>query len=184
MRKIVIVRGLATAGKSTTSHELAKVLPGWIFIDVWKIKEMFEPLGMKDRRPWIDITKKTMIYIMREVIRKFKINILVQETSRSFLIKYLGKDLRKCNYKVYSFFLDIDLKEAIKRDKRREKPTMRFGKFNSEDEWRKGRASPERGDKIMHTGKNSTKEVVDIILNEIGEKREKHPRAHLIRRSW
>ena len=69
-RKIVLISGLTTAGKTTSSHELAKVLPDWIFIDIWKIKEMFEPLGLKDRRPFLDISKKTILMITREVIRK------------------------------------------------------------------------------------------------------------------
>jgi len=38
-KKIVLISGLTTAGKSTTSYELTKVLPGWIFIDIWKIKD-------------------------------------------------------------------------------------------------------------------------------------------------
>ena len=63
-RKIVIIRGLVTSGKTTTSYELAKALPGWIFIDVLKIKEMFEPLGLKDRTPLKEISKKAMVLII------------------------------------------------------------------------------------------------------------------------
>ena len=71
-RKIVIIRGIVTAGKTTISHELAKVLPGWIFIDIWKIKEMFEPLGFKtteERLPTRTISKKVMATMVRGVIR-------------------------------------------------------------------------------------------------------------------
>ncbi len=104
MKKIVIITGVVTAGKTTTSHALAKVLPGWIFIDVWKMKEMFEPLGLKDRTPLRTIPKKAMITIMKEVMRDMGINILVQETSRKFLEQHLQNDLKKHKYQIYSFF--------------------------------------------------------------------------------
>ncbi|MBS3079578.1 hypothetical protein J4218_05640 [Candidatus Pacearchaeota archaeon] len=184
-RKIVIIRGKVTAGKSTTSYELAKVLPRWIFIDQWKIKEMFEPLDLKDRTPLRFISKKAMILIMKEVIRKIGINILVQETSKEFVKKHLKNDLKKYNYDLYSFFLDIDLKNAIKRDIQREKPTMNLGKkIKTKEKWEKSKAQPERGDFIIDTGKYNAKEVVDIILKEISEKRKKHPNAYMIRKCW
>ncbi len=182
-KKIVIVRGKVTAGKTTTSHELAKVLPGWIFIDVWKIKEMFEPLGLKDRTVLINCSKKAMVLMMREVIRDLGINIIVQETTLSFLKKYLRNDLK--NYKIYSFFLDIDLQRAAKRDILREKPTMGLGKrIKTQEQWEKQKGVPEKGDFIIHTGNKRVKQVVDIILKEIGEKRRKNPNAHLIRKCW
>lgn len=185
-KKMVIIRGLVTAGKTTTSYELAKVLPNYIFIDQWKIKEMFEPLGLglKDRIILKTASKKAMIVIMREVIRELGINIIVQESSRSFLNKYLGKDIKKYKYKIYSFYLEIDLKNAIKRDMQREKPTMNLSKYSSEEEWLKTRVKPERNDIIINTSKNDIKTVVNIILKNIKEKRKSHPRAHYIRKSW
>lgn len=185
MKKIVIIRGVVTAGKSTTSYELAKVLPGWIFIDPWKIKEMFEPLDLKDRTPLKKISKETMLLIMKEVIRDLKINILVQETSQSFVKKYLKKDLKEYNYKVYSFFLDVNLKDAIKRDIQRDKPTININKENlNEEEWKKTKATPEKSDIIINTSNYDIEEVVNIILKNINEKRRKNPKAHLIRKCW
>jgi len=182
-KKIVIIRGKVTAGKSTTSHELAKVLPGWIFIDPWKIKEMFEPLGLKDRTILKNTSKKAMVLIMRDVIRNLGINIVVQETTQKFVRKKLRGDLKKHNYKLYSFFLDIDLESAIKRDIQREKPTMGIGKsIKTRAQWEKEKAQPDRGDFVIHTGKHNIKEVVDTILKEIGEKRKKHPNIHLLRK--
>lgn len=179
----MIIRGKVTAGKSTTSHELAKVLPGWIFIDPWKIKEMFEPLGLKDRTILKNTSKKAMVLIMRDVIINLGINIVVQETTQKFVMKKLRNDLKKQNYKLYSFFLDIDLESAIKRDIQREKPTMGIGKsIKTRAQWEKEKAQPDKGDFVIHTGKHSIKEVVDIILKEIGEKRKKHPNAHLVRK--
>lgn len=184
MRKIIIIRGLVTAGKTTTSHELAKCLPGWIFVDVWKIKEMFEPLGLKDRTPLKNISKKAMITIIKEVIRDMGINIIVQETSISFLKKYLKGDLKKRNYKIYSFFLEVDDKDVIKRDVQREKPTMGLKKKIEKVCWKKNRVKPEREDIIINTSKHNINQVVNIILKEIGEKRAKYLNAHAIRKSW
>ena len=182
-KKIVIIRGLVTAGKSTTSYELAKVLPGWIFIDAWKIKEMFEPLNLKDRTPLKTASKKAMITIMKEVMTSLGINILAQETSRSYLMKHLRDYLSKYNYKIYSFFLDVEYKDVIKRDIQREKPTM-FKRGLSEKTWKKGRVRPEKGDVIINTSRHNTKEVIDMILKTIGEKRRNHPRAQWIRKAW
>ena len=184
-RKIIIIRGKVTAGKTTTSHELAKVLPGWILIDPWKIKEMFEPLGLKDRSVLKNTSKKAMVLIMREVIRNLGINIIVQETTQKFVRKHLRQDLKKYNYKLYSFFLDIDLENAIKRDIKREKPTMGIGKsIKTRAEWEKAKAQPDKGDFVIHTGKHKIKEVVDMILSEIKEKRRKNPNANFIRKCY
>lgn len=184
-RKIIIIRGKVTGGKTTTSHELAKVLPGWIFIDIWKIKEMFEPLELKDRTVLISASKKARLVIMREVIKEMGINIIVQEITRSYINKHFRKELKKHNYKIYSFFLDVELKDAVKRDIRRKKPTMGLGrKIKDEKVWKSTKGVPEKGDIIINTSKHKPKEVVNMILKEIGEKRKKHPKAHWIRKVW
>jgi hypothetical protein len=48
----------------------------------------------------------------------------------------------------------------------------------------KEKATPEKEDIIIHTTKRPVKEVVNMILKEINEKRRKHPRANWIRKSW
>ena len=183
-KKIIIIRGIVTSGKTTTSHELAKILPKWIFIDVWKIKEMFEPLGLRDRTPLKSISKKAMVTIIREVVRQMGINIIVQESSQSFIKKYLKKDLKKYEYKIYSFFLDLNDEDVAKRDKQREKPTMGLEKEIKTGEWRERRVKPEKGDIVINTSENSIKKVVNIILKKINEKGEKHPNLHALRKSW
>jgi len=184
MKKIIIIRGKVTAGKTTISHELAKVLPGWIFIDPWKIKEMFEPLGLKNREPLKKVSKKAMIEIMKVAIRDLGINIIVQETTQKFIKRYLRRDLKDKAYKMYSFFLDVELKDAIKRDIQRKKPTMHIGKeVKNEKEW-KERILPDKGDFIINTSKYGINEVVSIILKEVREKKKKNPNARLIRRCW
>jgi len=49
---------------------------------------------------------------------------------------------------------------------------------------KKQKGVPERGDIIINTAKKSPKEIVNLILKEIGEKRKKHPHADKIRKSW
>ncbi len=157
-KKIVIIRGKVTGGKTTTSHELAKVLPGWIFIDIWKIKEMFEPLELKDRSVLISASKKARLAIMREVIKKMGVNIIVQEITKSYINKHFKKDLKKYNHKIYSFFLDVELKDAVKRDIKRKKPTMGLGKKIKEEKiWKSTKGVPEKGDIIINTSKHNTK---------------------------
>jgi|ETNmetMinimDraft_15_1059895.scaffolds.fasta_scaffold61228_1 shikimate kinase len=183
-RKIVIIRGKTTGGKSTISYELAKVLPGWIFIDIWKIKEMFEPLELKDRSIGNNTSKKAVNTILKEVIRELRANIILQESTIQYLNKIVGIDLKKYNYEVYSFFLDVDLKNAVKRDIKRKKPTMGIGKKSKdEDLWSSEGPQKKKGDYYIHTGKNNLKQVIDIILEEIGEKGKSHPGKHLLRKS-
>ncbi|MFH1828404.1 MAG: hypothetical protein ABH824_04020, partial [Nanoarchaeota archaeon] len=137
-----------------------------------------------DRSVLKNTSKKAMVLIMREVIRNLGINIIVQETTQKFVRKYLRQDLKKHNYKLYSFFLDIDLENAIKRDIQREKPTMGLGKIKTREEWEKAKAQPDKEDIVIHTGKHKIKEVVDIILSETKEKRRKNPNAHLVRKCY
>lgn len=181
--KIVIIKGKVTAGKSTTSYELAKVLPGWIFVDAWKIKEMFEPLDLKDRTPLKTISKDAMALIMKKVIEQMQINILIQESSIRFVKKKLGNLLKKYDYEIYSFFLDVEYDDAVKRDIEREKPTMNLSKHKKE-EWKSIKAQPEKGDIVINTSEMSIREVRDFILKNIDEKPKKNKNASLIRRCW
>ena len=185
-RKIVIISGLTTAGKTTSSYELAKVLPGWFFIDNWKIKEIFEPLGLKDRTQILDISKRATLMITKEVMGKMGRNIILQEAKRDYIMKKLGKDIKKYNYTLYSFFLKNKLEEAIKRDIKREKSTLGIGKrgWSKEDWERKGKKKPKRGDVVINTSEKNPKQVVEIILKAIKEKPKKHPYKKFLRKSW
>jgi len=184
-RKIVIISGLTTAGKTTSSYEFAKVLPGWVFIDNWKIKEIFEPLGLKDRTQILDISKKATLMITREVMRKMGRNIILQEAKRDYIKKKLGKDIKKYNYKLYSFFLKNKFSDAVKRDIRRKKSTLGIGKrgWTKEDWERKAKKKPFKEDIIIDTSEKNPKQVVEIMLKSIKEKPRKHPFVTSIRKS-
>ncbi len=179
-KKLVLISGLLTAGKTTTSHELIRVLPGWIFIDIWKIKEMFEPLELENREQIIEISKKAMLMITKEVMKKTQRNIILQEAKQDFIKNNLGKEIKKYNYKVYSFFLDVNLKDAIKRDIKREKPTIGIKEKKwSAEEWKeKGKTKAQKCDVVINTSEKNTQEVIEIILKEIKEKSKKHLYPH------
>ena len=170
MPKIIILRGKSTAGKTTLSHELSKVLSDSIFIDIWKIKEMFEPLKLKDRTITNKASKKGVTAILKIILKQLPKNIILQETTQSNLKKHLRNYL--ADYQIYSFYLDVDLKTAIKRDIIRKKPTTYIGKlYKTEKEWSKNQPQPEKNDIIIQTHKASKKKILDFILATINEKR-------------
>jgi thymidylate kinase len=176
-RKIVLISGISTAGKTTTSYNLAKKLPGWVFVDIWGIKSIFEPLGLKDRADIISISKKAVIMIVREVMRKMQKNIILQEAKGDFIRRHLRKDLKKYNYEVYSIFLKVPFKHAVKRDIERDKSTMGIGRDWTEERWNEKIRKLQDGNitLVIDTSENSQKKVVHLILKAIGEKPKKHP---------
>ena len=180
MKKIVIIRGKSGAGKTTISYELAKVLPDFAFVDIWKIKEMFEPLNLKDRRH-NQVAKSATYHIMREAIKKIgAINFVIQESRQSTVKKYLKNYLKKDNYKIYSFFLDVDLESALKRNVEREKSTMVKKHFI--EQAKEGLKNKDKEDILIGTSNKSIKQVIDFILKEIGEKRKNHSGKNKIRK--
>lgn len=190
-RKIVLVDGMPTTGKSTTSYNLAKKLPDWIFIDIWRIKDIFEPLGYskdlddKEMNTLMDISRESTIKIARDIIRKTQRNILLQEATTKFVRKKLGRDLKKYNYNIYTVQLTVPFKIAVKRNIRRNKPTLKFTKSWSEERWNnKIKRKIRKGDIVVDTSKNNQEDVVKIILKGIGEKPKKHPYGNLIRKFW
>jgi len=190
-RKIVLIEGLFMAGKSTTSYNLAKSLPGWVFIDIWRIKDIFEPLGYsanlnkKEKNALMDISKNATMMIAREVIRKTQRNIILQEAPIDFVKKELGKDLKKYNYNIYTVQLTVPLKQAIQRNIKRDKPAIGFVDTLTEEWWEdKIKRKIKQGDIVVDTFENSPEKVIEIILKGIGEKAKKHPYADKIRRFW
>jgi len=182
-RKIILISGLSTAGKTTISYNLTKVLPDWVFIDLWAIKNIFEPLGLKDRKDIISISKKAVITLTREVMKKMQRNIILQEAQPTSIKKYLRRELRKYNYKIYSIYLTVPLKHAIKRDIKRKKPTMGIGKNWTEERWNKKiKTNLKKGDIVIDTSKNTSKAVINIILKHLNEKPKKHPYANKLRK--
>lgn len=189
--KIVIIDGMPTSGKSTTSYNLARKLYGWVFVDIWRIKDIFEPLGYsndlekKEANSLMDISKKSTMMIAREVIRKTQRNIILQESTTKQVKEKLGRDLKKYNYNIYTVQLTVPFKQAVKRNKKRDKPDLNFFKIWTEERWEnKIKRKTKKGDIVIDTFKNNPEEVIKIILKEIGEKPKKHPYRDLVRKFW
>jgi|TARA_B100001971_G_C18210172_1_gene550171 cytidylate kinase len=189
--KIILIDGMPTSGKSTTSYNLAKKLPGWIFIDIWRIKDIFEPLGYstdldkKEADELMEISKEFTTKLTREVIRKTQRNIILQETTTKYAKKKLGKDLRKYNYQIFTIQLKVPFEEAVKRNKKREKPDLNFFKIWTKERWdNKIQRKIKKGDIVVDTFENNQEEVVKIILGGVGEKAKKHPYEKLVRKFW
>tara|TARA_Y100000310_G_scaffold332589_1_gene408473 strand:+ start:860 stop:1441 length:582 start_codon:yes stop_codon:yes gene_type:complete len=189
--KIVLIDGLPTSGKSTTSYNLARKLPGWIFMDIWRIKDIFEPLGYstdldkKEADDLMEISKEFTIRLAKEVIRKTQRNLILQETTTKFAKKKLGKDLKKYNYQIFTVQLKVPMKQAIKRNIKRKKPTLNFLQGWDEERWEnKIKKKTKKGDIVVDTFENNQEEVVKIILKAIGEKARKHSYEKLVRKFW
>jgi tRNA uridine 5-carbamoylmethylation protein Kti12 len=174
-RKIVLISGISTSGKTTASYNLIKKLPGWVFVDIWSIKNLFEPLGLKDRTDIGSISKKAVILIVREVMKKMQRNILLDDIKTEFIVRRLRKDLKKYNYELYIINLKVPFKYAIKRDIERAKPTIGIGKNWTEERWNEKMKKLQKGNIVIDTSKNNPEKVVDIILKAINEKPKKHP---------
>ena len=189
--KIILIDGMPTSGKSTTSYNLARKLPGWIFIDIWRIKDIFEPLGYskgldkKEADNLMEISKEFTTRLTREVVRKTQRNIILQETTTKYTKKKLGKDLKKYNYQIFTVQLKVPFEEAVKRNKKREKPDLNFFKIWTKERWdNKIQRKIKKDDIVVDTFENNQEEVVKIILKAIGEKARKHPYEKRIRKFW
>lgn len=176
--KLIIIRGPAGVGKSTISRELTKKIKA----EVIHFDKIMHKLAL-DYIPgdkWIPLDKflkadKVMIYKFKEILKRK--NLIIDG---NFYHKEQIKDLRDnlgCLH--YVFTLKADLNECIKRDKLRK---QKLGDKAIRDVFKL--VSAFDYGKIINTNDKTSKEVVDIILKEIGEKRKKHSYADRIRKSW
>lgn len=189
--KIIILDGMPTSGKTTISYLLAKKLYGWVLVDIWRIKDMFVPLGYgngmdkSEEKPFHEMSKKGIIKIAREIISKTQRSIIIHDIPVDDVKKKLGNQLRENDYEVFSFQLKVPFEEAIKRNKKREKPDLNFFKIWTKERWdSKVKRKIKRGDIVVDTSKNNPEEVVRIILKAVGEKPRKHPYEKLVRKFW
>ena len=167
--KVITISGKSGAGKTTISYELAKALPTFIFIDIWKIKEMFEPLKLKNRKPQNKICKDIIYFIMKQTLKQnISHNFILQESTRKAVKRYMKNYLKKED-KIYSFFLDVDLENALKRNEEREKDTMPKKHFI--EQAKNNLPKPDKNDIVIDTSKKSKAQVINEILKIIGEKR-------------
>lgn len=188
--KIVILDGMATSGKTTISYLLAKKLSGWILVDIWRIKDMFVPIGYgknlnkEESKIFHDLSKKEIFRIAKEIIRKTQRNIIIHDIPVKDVKKKLGKDLKYNNYQVFSFQLKVSFEEAMKINRKREKPDLDFSIWTKERWDNKIQRKIKKGDIVVDTSENNQEKVVNIILKAIGEKSKKHPYEKSVRKFW
>ncbi len=113
--KFVILRGLPSSGKSTALNHL-KVLPAmkeWIIIHRSELKNWFHRL--EDKKEIADIA----LFSMLKEVLDHKKDIIIDETSRDQVMRYIGNKITKNKYEIIVFQFTADIKTAIERDARR-----------------------------------------------------------------
>src|SRR3989344_5848613 len=171
-QKIIILRGKNASGKTSTFYSLRdysfkdkKMFKNWIFIDNNSIKRMFSNLNNPN---WKDISKEILIYILEKVL-PLKKDIMIEETSKEMLNKYLGNKLNKYNYKLITFQFEVSLEEAIARDKNRvkEKTHPGLGKVKIKKLRDINNNSLDKEGIIVDTDKLDKEQVVKFIIQKI-----------------
>ncbi len=170
--KIVILRGKNASGKTTAFYNLRdysfkdkNILKNWIFIDNNSIKRMFSNL---DDENWKDISKDILFYVLKKVL-PLRRNVIVEETSKETLHKYLKKEIAQNNYQIITFQFEVSLKNAIERDKERVKTKQHIGLGKEKiEELRKiHEGSFDKESIVINTDKMNQEEVVNFILKNI-----------------
>lgn len=156
MPVLILIKGPAGAGKSTTCKELLKRRDDLEFVDLESLKEEFSHLAREERKK----QAHTKYYpLVKQLLKKEK-NILLQESFLQDITKELGRELAEAKYRVYSFFLEVSLEECKQRNNRRKKQL-------SEEYLEKSYtylAIPEEGDQVLDAETNSVEAVVSTIL--------------------
>ncbi|MBT3814847.1 AAA family ATPase [Candidatus Woesearchaeota archaeon] len=158
MPKLILIKGPAGVGKTTTCKHLSKKLKKFNYVNLEEFKEKFNHLERAERK----IKAHSLYYPkIKNLIKKEK-DILLQESFLKDLNKELGKELRTNKYKIISIFLKASLKETKKRNLKRKQ------KIASEEYMKKSYsylAVPEEKDILIDVESISVKETVDLIIN-------------------
>jgi predicted kinase len=158
--KIVILRGRPTSGKSTAWNNLMKrkEMKDWLFVDHANLKTR---LGK-------DLGKESLFAILK-IVMKTKKDIMVEETSRDTLLKFVSKEIKKYGYQIVVFQFTVRTETAYKRDVRRAKDNWHpFMGKKWIDETHK--MHDDRFDKkgiLVDTNKLGKRKVVEFILDKL-----------------
>ena len=160
MKKIAILRGRPTSGKSTAFHNLKKIkeMEGWIFIDHPAIKKR---LGKEK-------AKEKLHELIKEAMKTGK-NIITEESSRKTLNKYLRKEIKKCKYRIIVFQFTVSTEAAYRRDIQRAKAKWHpfLGKKKIEELHKMHDEMFDKKAFLVDTDKLNKKEVVELIIKKL-----------------
>ena len=110
---LVLLKGKPTAGKSTAFRSLrydARIKKDFIFVDHENLKSV---MGKEEG--------KMALFDILRTIMKNRPNIMTEEMSGKTIMKYLGKEIKKYDYEIITFYFEIDIDKAHKRNKQRAK---------------------------------------------------------------
>jgi len=158
--KLVILRGKPTSGKSTAWHSLKKrkELTDWIFVDHANLKTT---LGR-------DLGKHALFAVLKTVMPT-RNNIIIEESSKQTIRKYLNYHIKKHNYKIITFQFEVSLNTAYKRNIQRAKDKW-HPYIKKQELERLHEMHNQRFDKTAHLidcNKFSKKQVVDYIIKTL-----------------
>ena len=164
--KLVILRGRPTSGKSTALANLRKKkeMKNWVIFDFSKHKGNFDNFGKEGK----EFAKITLAAILKSLL-KTKKNIIFDEMSRKSIMRYVGKEIKKYNYKIIVFQFTVRTETAYKRDVQRSKekwhPFMGKNLVDKLHKYHDENIDPEGI--IVDTNKLGKKQAVDFILKEL-----------------
>jgi predicted kinase len=160
MRRIIILRGKPTAGKSTAFHNLQKrkEMKKFLFVDHCSLKNK---LGTEEGKRALFLELKKLMPTRKDII--------IEEMSKQTLRKNLNYYLKKYKYKIIVFQFEVSKEEAYRRDKQRAKENWhpRMGK-----KWvdKMHKFHEERFDRnaiLVDCNKLDKREVVDFIIKNL-----------------
>jgi len=167
--KLVLLKGKPTAGKSTAWHSLRenKKMKDWIFIDSARMKGQFGHLDDKTRK---ELGKKLLFYALKQVM-PLKKNILIEEMSEKTVRKYINPIINKYKYQLITFYFEISIEEAYKRNVRRAKekwhPYMKKKKLEYFHKYHVEEHKDDINPIIVDCDKLNKKQVVNFILKNL-----------------
>lgn len=160
MKRLIILRGKPTAGKSTAFANLRKnkKMKEIIFIDHPELKKAFGK----------DEAKKKLFAEIVDAMETGK-DILTEEMSEETLMKNIGKEIKENSYKIVIFQFEISFETALMRNVERSK--IGWHKLMTEQELKDlFKMHEEKFDKnaiLVDCNKLNEKQVVEFIIKKL-----------------
>ncbi|MEK6951695.1 MAG: hypothetical protein AABX29_01645 [Nanoarchaeota archaeon] len=170
--RLVLLKGKPTAGKSTAWYTLRKmkIMKDWLFIDVAHMKGQFANLDDETRKT---LGKKLLFFTLKQVM-PLKKDIIIEEMSEKTIRKYINPIIKKYKYKIITFYFEVSLETAYKRNIQRAKekwhPYMKKKKLGDFHEYHVEEYKEDITPIIVDCNRLNKKQVVDFIIKKLGLK--------------